>query len=76
MSRNKKIWRERGILPEGHAQCDAAMPLFMEAIRTAGELTDRVFAEARFQVEQLPRLTVKAQKKFGWSSPKRVKRST
>jgi hypothetical protein len=58
----------------GFDRCDAAMPLFMEAIRAAGELTDSVFAEARFQVEQLPRLTVRAQKKFGWKPPKSLKR--
>lgn len=70
VSRNKDIWRDRGIMPGGFEQCDAAMPLFMEAIRIAGPLTASVFAEAQFQVEQLPKLTVKAQKKFGWVSPK------
>ena len=71
MSRNKNIWRERGVLAHGDAQCDAAMPLFMEAIRQAGpELTPIIFAEAQWQVEQLPKLTVKAQKKFRWVPPK------
>jgi len=69
-TRNKRIWQEHGISSEGHARCDAALPLFMEAVRLAGGLADQVFAEAKFQVQQLPRLTAQAQSKFAWRPPK------
>lgn len=66
---NRRIWLEHGISLEGHARCDAALPLFLEAVKLAGGLADVVFAEAKFQVEELPKRTVQAQSKFAWRSP-------
>lgn len=68
MSTNAHIWASRGISEEGFAQCDAAMPLMLEAIVRAGgpALAKSVLEEAVFQLVDLPHRTEEFQAHWKW----------
>lgn len=68
-SPNRNLWAGLGISPEGDEQCDAAMLLFLEAIRRAGTLSDLVFKEASFQLGDLLKRTSEFQDKNRWVPP-------
>lgn len=72
---NAQIWNEWGVSEEGIADCDAIMPLMLEAVRRAGpELAKVVLEEAVFQTCELPRRTSSFQEQRAWRSAEGAKR--
>ena len=66
---NKNFWTTRGITEEGCTRADSMMLLFLEGLRLEGGtgLAKRVFEEALWQVEQLPKFEETFQRKFRWN---------
>lgn len=61
------IWQTWGVLPEGRERCEQAMRLMLEAVELAGpDLAGVVFAEAKFQLYDLPHRTPEYQRARRW----------
>jgi hypothetical protein len=66
VSPNEKLWREYGLLPDAYEAADRAMAKMMEAVEASGEIAERVFKAAIFQVRVLPKLAPDAQERLAW----------
>lgn len=71
---NAGIWRDRGLTEQGAKFADEAMPLMLAALKAArvldGEnVAKAVYAEAFFQLVQIPRLDEEVQEKLRWKHP-------
>lgn len=81
-SPNSRIWQSRGLTGPAIELADAAMPHMMEALQKAEISTEHravaesVFAEAYWQLTQLPKLDGKVADAVRWKQPKRSRKKT
>lgn len=63
-------WRDRGLTKDGAREADRAMPVMLEAARLSmtPDVAKQVFAEALFQVFELPTRSENFQEKHRWKA--------